>query len=79
MIIIKLAEPLAPKTVDAVLGISSQERLRWYKSGRLRICGKVKMGHGNHTTFVPQFPVNAIAAIASKPGLVDTWRQGDQG
>ncbi|MBS7541266.1 hypothetical protein [Ancylobacter lacus] len=35
-----LSTPLTPKAVDRTLGISSRERLRWYKDGRLPTCGR---------------------------------------
>jgi hypothetical protein len=72
-----LDAPLDPKSVDRILGITTKERLLWSEDGRLPTCGRSLIGHGNHQTMVLQFPIDEITAIASTPGLMESWRAQD--
>lgn len=72
-----LQAPLPPRAVDAALGITAQERLRWYKDGRLPICGRGRVGQGAHVVYHPLFPIDKIACILAAPQLIDSWRAAD--
>lgn len=72
-----LRMPLTSRMVDHALGISARERLRWYKDGRLPICGHGRVGQGNHVLRHPLFPIDAIAQILATPSLIESWRQAD--
>lgn len=70
-------ERLAPKIVEEALGISSVERRRWIKDGRLPTSGA---GHFKKGKTVFQFSLHApedIAKIAARPEIVAAWREVD--
>lgn len=72
-----LTAPLTPKTVDRVLGISSRERLRWYKDGRLPTCGRGTVGRGAYKVQFPLFPMDAVARLLADPCIIEAWRNQD--
>ncbi|MDO8878871.1 MAG: hypothetical protein Q8M24_05130 [Pseudolabrys sp.] len=70
-------ERLIPKIVEEALGISSVERKRWIKDGRLSTSGAGHFLKGK-TRF--QFSMHApddIARIAANPEIISAWRQQD--
>jgi len=70
-------ERLAPKIVEEALGISSAERRRWIKDGRLPTSGA---GHFLKGKTVFQFSLHApedIARIAARPEIIAVWREAD--
>jgi hypothetical protein len=70
-------ERLTPKIVEEALGISSIERRRWIKDGRLPTSGA---GHFKKGKTVFQFslhPPEDIAKIAARPEIVAAWREVD--
>lgn len=73
-----LSTPLTPKAVDRTLGISSRERLRWYKDGRLPTCGRGRIGDGKHTAQFPLFPAREIACLVANPQIIEAWREQDK-
>ena len=70
--------PLSPQAVDRALGITSRERLRWYKDGRLPTSGQGVVGRDNHQIRHPLFPVEAIKRIAADPSIIENWREEDR-
>jgi hypothetical protein len=71
-----LTAPLPPKAVDRALGIAAHERIRWYKDGRLRICGREAAGRSGRTR-VPLFPFAEIARLRAMPEIIEGWRRDD--
>jgi hypothetical protein len=70
-------ERLTPKIVEEALGISSIERRRWIKDGRLPTSGA---GHFKKGKTVFQFSLHApedIAKIAGRPQIIMAWREVD--
>jgi len=51
-----LNAPLTPKADDRALGITSRERLRWYKDGRLPTCGRAMVGRQQPSSKCPVVP-----------------------
>lgn len=72
-----LYAPLTPKAVDRALGITPRERLHWYKSGRLPICGRGHIGRSDLHARFPLFAFSDIARIQMRPDLIDAWRRED--
>jgi len=73
-----LFAPLTPKAVDRALGITTRERLRWYKDGRLPTRGRGVVGRGNHQKQIPLFPFDDIARLAAEPQIIEEWRSDDR-
>ena len=67
--------PLTPRMVNAILGISSQERIRWTKDGRLPTCGNVSPRRGSQGYGLALFPVEAIAKLVGSPDTIEAWRR----
>lgn len=70
-------ERLIPKIVEEALGISSVERRKWIKDGRLPTSGAGHFLKGK-TRF--QFSMHApedIAPIAANPKIISSWRRQD--
>ncbi len=72
-------EPLYPRVVEEVLGISARERLRWTKDRRLAATEGSEFRRGRRVFRVPRYPVAEIAALAANPALLAGWRAEDQG
>jgi hypothetical protein len=71
-----LTAPVPPKAVDRALGITSRERIRWYKDGRLRICGRYPFGYSARVR-VPFFVFADIARLQGAPEVIEDWRKED--
>ncbi len=69
--------PLTPRLVQCTLGITSQERLRWTKSGRLRARGSESFRRGQHIT-VSTYAVKQIEQLLADPAIIAGWREQDQ-
>jgi hypothetical protein len=70
-------ERLIPKIVEEVLSISSQERRRWIKDGRLPKSGT---GHFKKGKTAFQFYLHSpdeIAKLAARPEIIAEWRAAD--
>jgi hypothetical protein len=74
-----LTAPVTPKAVDRALGITARERIRWYKDGRLPICGKVSASDGRRGAHFPLFPFDEIVRLQANPDLIEAWRREDGG
>jgi hypothetical protein len=72
-------KPLSSRAVEMVLSISSAERRRWSKDGRLPHIGNalVKIGKKQLSLFV--YSPATIQAIASAPSRITQWREQDIG
>lgn len=71
-------DPLYPRVVEEVLGISARERLRWTKDRRLGAIEGSEFRRGRRAFRVPRYPVDEIAALATSPAIVARWRAEDQ-
>lgn len=70
-------ERLHPRVVEEILGITPRERRRWTKDGRLPKSGSGSFRRGQNTIHFSLHPARKIAALAGKPGMIETWRQDD--
>ena len=68
--------PCTPQMVDALLGIRSLERIRWTQDGRLCAIGSVRV-RGDSGALCPVYRATEIAALASRPDIIATWRYQD--
>jgi hypothetical protein len=68
--------PLTPRLVLDALPISTQERLRWTKDGRLAHSGAVTIRRGQPVS-VTTYAVETIAALAADPAIISQWRAED--
>ena len=73
-----LFAPLTPKAVDRALGITTRERLRWYKDGRLPTRGRALAGRGKHQIQIPLFAFEDVARLAAEPQIIEGWRSDDR-
>jgi DNA-binding GntR family transcriptional regulator len=68
------AERLTPKAVEEALGISSKERIRWTKEGRLPRSGTGTFKKGAHVFQHSLHPADKIADLAENPAVIASWR-----
>lgn len=68
--------PLTPRLLMDVLAISSSERLRWTKDGRLTQSGNVMIKRGQLVS-VPTYDVAFVEALLAAPGRISAWRNSD--
>jgi hypothetical protein len=73
-----LEAPLTPRMVNATLEISSQERIRWAKDGRLTVAGNVRSRRGGQQYSVPVFAVAPILEILREGSTISRWRETDR-
>ena len=71
-------ERLTPKVVEEVLGITSRERIRWTKDGRLPKSGTGSFKKGSHVFQYSLHPADKIAYLAEDPSIVASWRREEQ-
>ncbi len=70
-------EGLHPRAVEEVLGISSRERLRWTKAGRLPKAGTGSFRAGRQSIYFSLYAAWKIAELARNPGVIRAWRDAD--
>lgn len=68
---------LTPRMVEDALSITSGERIRWTKDGRLPKSGTGTFRKGRQVFQFYLHPVKAIANLAANPGIIEGWRQVD--
>lgn len=73
-----LDAPLTPSMVNEILLISSQERIRWAKDGRLPPSGTTPSRRGPRSYSVLLFSVSDVLYLARNPGVIDEWRRQDR-
>lgn len=71
-------ERLYPKVVEEILQITSRERLRWTKDGRLPRSGAAAFGVGQRSIHFALHPVEQIAALSKSPEIIAAWRSADK-
>jgi hypothetical protein len=70
---------LYPPVVEEILGITSSERRRWTKDGRLPRSGMGSFGRGGQSKiFFALHPAEKIAALALQPATIEAWRREDE-
>jgi len=69
--------PFTPRMVSSLLDITSRERLRWSKDGRLKISGALTF-HPGHTVTIPSYDADEIVALATNPAVIAQWRLQDK-
>lgn len=72
-----LKERLYPAVVEEALAITSRERRRWTKDGRLPNSGSGSFKRGTQTVHFVLHPQEEIVALASKPEIIAGWREQD--
>jgi len=70
---------VTPRMVEQVLGITTRERLRWSKDGRLPKSGAGSFKRGPRLIYFPLHPAHKIAALAADPSIIAGWRKTDGG
>jgi hypothetical protein len=60
--------------VEEILSITSDERRRWTKDGRLPSSGTTSFKRGKNRVSLPLYSPEAIAALAQGQNLLQSWR-----
>lgn len=68
------ARPLSGRDVQNLLAISSRERLRWTKDGKLPGQGKAFIKRGQMISLAT-YPIKAIEYLFLHPEIIDAWRR----
>lgn len=68
--------PLTPAMVQEVLGISSRERIRWAKDGRLAPTAIIEVRRGQAFRF-GTYDVISVRRLLEDPRIVAAWRKAD--
>lgn len=71
------SRPLTPRFLIAALGITSRERVRWTKDGRLKSSGSTTIDRGQ-PIFVPIYSIEDVEILLGEPGVLDRWRTEDR-
>jgi hypothetical protein len=71
-------EPLTPTMVEEILSISSAERRRWSKDGRIPTAGNVLFSQGKKQVSLFVYSPEAISKLSARPGQIAGWRQRDK-
>jgi hypothetical protein len=72
-------EPLAAKMVEEILAITSAERRRWSKDGRLPNAGHALFSQGKKQVSLFVYPPDTIRELADRPEQIADWRRHDSG
>ncbi|MGE6786639.1 hypothetical protein ACQKGL_29430 [Ensifer adhaerens] len=70
--------PLPPRQVEKSLQISSRERLKWMKDGRLPCCERRRSGRGQNVYSVPFYDAGLVNELAGSADVIGTWRMDDE-
>jgi hypothetical protein len=71
------SRPFTPRMVVEILGITSRERIRWTKNGRLQRSGSATFKGGRTVTFCT-YAAGEIARLAANPTIIEGWRRADE-
>ena len=72
-------QKIVPSLVEKVLKITSKERTRWSKDGRLPVSGTGTFGRGNHKVRHFFYPLVDITYLAANLQIIENWRREDRG
>ena len=70
-------ERLMPRLVVEILAITSAERRRWTKDGRLPTSGMASFRRGPQSFYLSMHPLKKIGQLANNPDLIAQWRKED--
>jgi len=70
-------KPISQRHVERILAISSAERNRWAKDGRLARSGMATVRPGKTTVSLWTYPPDVIEALARNPDTIAAWRAAD--
>lgn len=70
-------KPVSQRQVEDILGITSRERIRWGKDGRLPLSGTSRIKRGAAEISLWTYPCDAIEHLAANPSEVRRWREED--
>lgn len=71
-------KPLSQRRVEDILKITSRERIRWGKDGRLPQSGTASIRKGTSLITLWTYPCDAIERLAQSPDTIRKWREADQ-
>lgn len=70
-------KPVSQRQVEDILGITSRERIRWSKDGRLPQSGSARIRKGVTQISLWTYPCDAIEHLAANPSEIRRWRDED--
>jgi hypothetical protein len=70
-------EPLTAKMVDEILSITSAERRRWSKDGRMPTAGNVFFSQGKKQISLFVYSPDLILESSAHPAQIADWRRQD--
>jgi hypothetical protein len=68
--------PLAPRFLVAALNITTRERLRWTKDGRLPTSDAVLINRAQ-VIAIPTYAVSLVEELSARPDILAAWREQD--
>jgi hypothetical protein len=71
-------EPLTAKMVEEILSISSTERRRWSKDGRMPTAGNVFFSQGKKQVSLFVYSPDTISKLIARPDQISDWRERDK-
>ena len=71
-------KPVSQRQVEDILGITSRERIRWAKDGRLPRSGTCRIRKGKTEISLWTYPCDAIQRLAANPAEMRRWREEDE-
>ncbi|MFZ5700719.1 MAG: hypothetical protein ACOY4P_05130 [Pseudomonadota bacterium] len=71
-------KPISQRQVEDILGITSRERIRWGKDGRLPLSGTSRIRKGKTGISLWTYPGDAVEQLAANPAVIRRWREEDE-
>ena len=71
-------KPVSQRQVEDILCITSRERTRWAKDGRLALSGASRIRKGVTEITLWTYPCDAIERLAANPSEIRRWRKEDE-
>lgn len=69
--------PIGMRHVERLMGITSTERTRWSKDGRLPVSGSAIISKGPNKIAIPTYSPVRLERLMGTPDIVLTWRAAD--
>lgn len=69
--------PIGLRHVERLLGITSAERSRWTKAGRLPVSGSATISKGPNTISIPTYSPTKLEKLLLVPDTISAWRAAD--
>jgi hypothetical protein len=70
-------QPLTPRMVNSALNITTKERLRWTKDGRLKVADRVQITKGRVNFSIPTYAISQVEKLIGDPSVIFDWRERD--